>query len=248
MRWMWLLLVLCVGCAGHGGHSPGHDARVRMTLDAADVQAGVKTGLGISFDDEGKRLTAFDIVHERPLHLIVVRSDMRIFDHVHPTLQTDGTFFIEMAFAEAGTYFVYADIKPRGMEAMTVHASLVVGGSGRAPAAWVVDRVPAVDARAQTDRELVATVEKTTIAVGEVPLSFAVTDRTGAPIEDLEPYLGAFGHVVIVSADGRRYVHVHPDKGTQFVASFTEPGTYHAWLQVQRGGVVHTFGYVLDVQ
>jgi hypothetical protein len=254
MRALVLCLVLLVGCAaphhaGHGTKSDGHASSVQMTIDAVDVQAGVKTGLGIAFDDDGKRLTDFDVVHERPLHLIVVHSDLRVFDHVHPTLQPDGTFQIEMAFARPGTYFVYADIKPEGMEAMTVHGSLVVGGSGSAPGAWVVDRLPRVDERTQTDRDLVAALSLGTVPVGDVVLPFAITDRTGAPVDDLEQYLGALGHVVIVSADGKRYVHVHPEKSytPKFVASFDAPGTYHAWLQVQRGGVVHTFGYVIEV-
>jgi hypothetical protein len=35
--------------------------------------------------------------------------------------------------------------------------------------------------------------------------------RDGQPASDLEPYLGAGAHVVLVAAEDLSYVHVHPD-------------------------------------
>ena len=35
-------------------------------------------------------------------------------------------------------------------------------------------------------------------------------DLNGSPVTDLEPLMGAMGHLVIVSADFKHYVHAHP--------------------------------------
>ena len=44
----------------------------------------------------------------------------------------------------------------------------------------------------------------------EAMLHFQVRDANGKPLTDLEPYMGAMGHAVILSEDGAIYLHVHP--------------------------------------
>ena len=42
-------------------------------------------------------------------------------------------------------------------------------------------------------------------------MTFFLTDTaTGRPITDLQTYLGAFGHTLIMSEDMEDYVHSHP--------------------------------------
>ena len=50
--------------------------------------------------------------HEKELHLIVVRTDGTGFRHVHPTMDTDGTWSLPWEWDAAGTYRVYADFVP----------------------------------------------------------------------------------------------------------------------------------------
>jgi hypothetical protein len=73
-----------------------------------------------------------------------------------------------------------------------------------------------------------------------------VTDAAkGGAVTDLQPYLGAMGHMVLVHQDGTTYVHSHPDEALEgvgkdgtipFLARFAKPGWYRCWAQVQRGG------------
>ncbi|HZG74860.1 MAG TPA: hypothetical protein VEZ72_03290, partial [Paenibacillus sp.] len=73
-------------------------------------------------------------------------------------------------------------------------------------------------------------------------------------IADLEPYLGAIGHVVVLSEDGERYVHVHAeaDQGSgpdaMFETTFQKAGLYKIWGQFQHRGDVFTVSYVVEVQ
>jgi hypothetical protein len=50
------------------------------------------------------------------------------------------------------------------------------------------------------------------------------------------------GHLVIISADGKHYVHAHAverkfaNAVVEFAAHFTQAGIYKAWGQFQRSG------------
>ena len=105
------------------------------------------------------------------------------------------------------------------------------------------------------------------VAVGEIKAHIAITpgdqdttvqfhlvDLAGKAVADLEPYLGAMGHLVIISTDGRDYVHAHPlsevktapEGVVEFAAHFPKAGIYKAWGQFQRGGSVFTVPFVLE--
>jgi len=88
----------------------------------------------------------------------------------------------------------------------------------------------------------------------ETPILFNLFDENGRPLNDLEPYLGAMGHLVILSADGEQFVHAHPDaasaKSNQvaFGAHFPSVGFYKGWGQFQRSGTIRTIPFVIDVK
>jgi hypothetical protein len=75
----------------------------------------------------------------------------------------------------------------------------------------------------------------------------------GRPPPDLEPYLGALGHLMVVHQDGETFVHCHPDERApatepgviRFLARFPKPGLYRGWGQFQRAGRVITTDFVL---
>ena len=76
----------------------------------------------------------FEVEHEKRMHLIVVRRDGRGFQHVHPTLDRDGTWSVPLTLPEAGAYRVFADFEHDG-EASTLAADLTVDGAVRVPRA-----------------------------------------------------------------------------------------------------------------
>ncbi|WP_027093068.1 hypothetical protein [Cohnella thermotolerans] len=92
------------------------------------------------------------------------------------------------------------------------------------------------------------------LAGRDVNLTFHLTDAsTGEPIEDLEPYLGAVGHVVIISADTEHYLHVHPaEEGAsgpdaKFMTAFPESGVYKIGGQFQRAGKTFIVPFTVKV-
>jgi hypothetical protein len=61
---------------------------------------------------------------------------------------------------------------------------------------------------------------------------------------DLQPYMGAMGHLVVISADGKQYVHSHTASEKTaanviaFGVHFGKAGIYKGWGQFLRAGTV----------
>lgn len=251
---------------GHGGHDsiastpasaavPGvTSAQGGYLLTGVAAPAAVDRTGPLSFrilDADGHAVTDFTTSHEKQLHLIVVRTDGTRFRHVHPILDADGTWSLPWKWSEAGTYRVYADFVPdtdEAPETITLTRTVEVAGQFS----------PATPRATNT-----ATVDGYTVNVtGEVTagssseLTFTVS-RDGEPVTNLEPYLGAFGHLVALREGDLAFLHVHPegDEPTPgdtagpvvgFVAELPTPGRYLLYLDFQIGGEVHSAPFVVD--
>lgn len=192
-------------------------------------------------DPDGAPVVETEILHERPLHLIVVGRDLVGYGHVHPEVAADGTWSVARPDLAPGSYRVVADLQPVGGPELVLAADLTVPG----PVAPVAVPEPAPTA---TVDDLAVTLDGTP-AVGDVDLAFTVT-RDGETVEP-EPYLGARGHLVAFRADDLAYLHVHPHDGdagpVEFTASFATPGTYRLFLDLQVDGEVHTAAFTVEV-
>src|SRR5262249_38097080 len=87
------------------------------------------------------------------------------------------------------------------------------------------------------------------------PIRFPFMDKTTrAPVSDLQPYLGASAHLLIVNSDLSVAIHVHPEgaltSGPEigFEPLLPGKGPYKLWLQVQRSGAVFTVPFVIETQ
>ena len=188
---------------------------------------------------DGAPVTAYDVEHEKQLHLIVVRRDFAGFQHVHPVLdEATGEWATDVTL-EPGAWRVFADFVPTGGEGLTLGADLTVPGAVPAPEPVQEQVVDEVDGyTVEVDGHLHAGEDAT--------LTFEVS-RDGAPVTDLEDYLGAAGHLVALRDGDLAYLHVHPgDDGLEFVAEVPSPGAYHLFLDFQHDGVVRTAELVLE--
>jgi hypothetical protein len=236
----------------HAGHAMGHAQAVLMvSTKPEEVSIGEPVTLEMMIhDDQGAMVKDFEVIHEKKIHLILVRDGLDEFAHLHPELRADGTFWIQHAFPKAGKYRLYVDHKPASQPQATAVGAIEVAGDAP-PAPTLVPNVPG---RAEGDG-LQAEVSADPEGVGETQIAFQVLDDAGEPVADLEPYLGAMGHLVVISADGEQYVHAHPadastsapDGKVSFQAHFTKPGLYKGWGQFQRHEQVYTVPFVIEV-
>ena len=196
---------------------------------------------------DGRMLGDFEILHEKKIHLIIVREGLDIFDHIHPDVDGSGYITATHVFPVGGTYRLFADFKPHG-KAQAL-ASATVDVAGESPTAQPLKvNVPGSIAGGELEGEVSITAKPD----DATEVSFDLRDKEGKPVTDLEPYLGAMGHLVIVSADGQQYIHAHPmhdgDSAAsvvRFEAHFPKPGLYKGWGQFQRKETVFTIPFVV---
>jgi hypothetical protein len=198
-------------------------------------------------DAEGHPVTAYDAQHDRDLHLVVVRRDLTGFQHVHPTLDlATGAWSVDVELTP-GAWRVLADFQPTGGEPQVLGSDLLVPGDFT-PAPRGADSLTAhVDGYDVTlGRELVAAGEDTVLT--------ATVTRDGEPVTDLQPYLGAFGHLVSLRDGDLGYLHVHPDENggpgpaVAFHTSFPSAGRYRLFLDFRHGDVVHTAAFTVTIE
>ncbi|QVI23363.1 hypothetical protein KHQ06_10980 [Nocardia tengchongensis] len=186
-------------------------------------------------------VTQYDNLHDKDLHLIVVRSDASQFRHVHPTRAADGTWSLDWKWAAPGSYRVFADFSPTGGPGeLVLSRTVAVAGN-------VTDKpLPPVSRTADVDGYRVTLAGDLNTAGSE--LNFTIT-RDGKPVTDLQPYLGAYAHLVALRATDLAYLHVHPEgevgktapgPGVAFHAQAPSDGAYRLYLDFQHGGTVHT--------
>jgi hypothetical protein len=169
---------------------------------------------------DGNVVRDYDIEHERRLHLIVVaRSPERVFLHLHPKQRADGAWTVPLQLPVNGSYRVFADFTTDG-ERRTLGVD-VVGHGG--PSLWA-------DPTSQYDVDLRQDGQR---------LEFAVR-YAGNPVE-LQRYLGAAGHLVVLREGDLAYIHAHADEDElAFDVPFPGAGRYRLVLQFRVGGKVET--------
>jgi hypothetical protein len=197
-------------------------------------------------DCDGDPVRDFEPEQGKLLHLIVVRTDFTGYQHLHPELHDDGTFSIEVATPRAGAYRAIADFVIDGRK-------YVVGTTLEAPGRASDRPLPSPALTGSSGGYDVELQRPAVLEAGEeAQLTFRIT-RDGRPVSDLEPYLGAYGHLVALHAPDLAYSHVHPDGEDLTAGAITfdtelhEPGTYRLFLQFQTHGRVHTVAFTQTV-
>jgi len=196
----------------------------------------------------------FDEMHERLLHLFVVSRDLSFFSHVHPDPSSDGSFEVALTFPKPGAYRLVADVLPTGAMPQTLQDTIVTSGAGTSLGAAPTFEKEVLEA---TDDGVRARLTPANATVGaDAHVVVELTDqKSGDPITDIEPYLGAWGHMLLSSADQSDIVHSHPliEETTAggpkitFQTLFARAGWYRIWTQVQRRGRLLTFDFTVRV-
>lgn len=225
-----------------------HAAPAAATADGLRIVAQTATALmpgrrgRLAFrivDERDVTLRNFEVEQARRMHLIVVRRDLRRFQHLHPAQDATGAWSTPLTLPDAGVYHAFADFRSGG-ERRTLGLDLFAGGRFE-PLALP----PAAD-RAQVDGYEVALIAPA--AGDDERLRFEVS-RDGVPVDDLQPYLGTGGHLVMLRAGDLAYEHVHPLGAEQlaFATDAVAPGTYRLFLQFRHAGRVRTAAFTRTV-
>ncbi|MEU1925115.1 hypothetical protein AB0H23_35880 [Streptomyces albogriseolus] len=240
---------------GHEAIPPGglEISRNGYTLDLKTprVEAGKKTELrfAVAQDGTGRKVTAYQREHDKELHLILASRDLTVYRHLHPARAADGTWSTPVNLPKAGGYRVFADFKPKGGEALTLGADLAASGTyepAELPERNTTARIDGYEVKLDGD-----------LAPGKASELTLTVAKDGKPVRDLQPYLGAYGHLVALRSGDLAYLHVHPngepgDGKTQpgpevsFTATAPSAGTYRLFLDFQHKGEVRTAAFTVQ--
>lgn len=204
---------------------------------------------------EAIQLSEFEVAHERKMHLTIVRKDLGVYAQEQAILQRDGSFILKnFRFPASGEFRIFAEVVPR--EAGRQVLAGVVNVTGK-------DKPSSVPLKITTEQRsdgiLVNPVGSLTIPAGKTSLvSFELRDQfAGGPVLDLQPYLGAMGHLVMVHQDGTTHVHAYPDERDAkagkngrltFLVRPPKPGLYRGWFDFQHSGKLTRVDFVFTVK
>ncbi len=212
-------------------------------------------------DDQGNTLKNFNVVHEKVMHFIMVRKDLQQFQHIHPQFnKTSGEFSVQVTFAADGDYRMFADFTPLVGQMksdgerlpVTLFQDIVVGNLAK----YKPQSIGGTErAKIFNGYSIIMTASSEPLASqNDLEITFEIK-KGGKPVTNLQEYLGALGHTVILKEGNLRFIHAHPTQSANvtqngkiiFMITFPEAGNYKLFSQFQREGMIITSDFVANV-
>lgn len=266
---LWLviggLLAALAGCAGTANPSPspspththatgpehitplvGDGTRATefdYTLDRLSLpeRAGVPGKVSFRISLDGRAVRDYVTQQTKNLHLYVVRTDLSVFRHLHPSIDSAGIWSAPVTLPQGGDYRVIAEFAAR-VDAVSGEA-VMLGRTGLVPNG----RSSTTPAALQPD-SVTADIEGPLQLGPDGRLTVVIRHADGGPVQ-LGSYLGTFGHVTAFERTSGRVAHLHPlgepsvgSDGTRltFHTEIMTPGDFLAFVQVRVDGFLHT--------
>lgn len=245
-----------------------------LTTEPKNIKADEEVTLNFSLlnKDANQPVKDLEIVHEKIFHLIIVSKNLAYFNHIHPEKNSDGSLYVKTKFNKGGDYILFADLKPKGeKESQVFDIPIKVSGEP-------VENIPITPRSTFETEGYTATMitEPSELVEGKSTEIMVNLKKDGKDVTDLKNYLGALGHMVVISKDASMYLHVHPmeaddksknnkddemkgmkmdsDKVTTsgpdvvFHTNFPKAGLYKVFAQFNPGGKLLTTNFVVNVK
>lgn len=239
--------------------------RLDLVTEPRAVKAGQPTRFrfNIIHPLSGEKVQQFGEVHDRLFHLFIVSRDMTVFNHEHPVFEKDGSFTIEHTLPKPGHYVLFSDFMPVGGGPQLIPTPVITAGFDGDILSELPNLVPDVSLiKIANGVKVDMRIEPSRMVAGEeidIPIRFT-DEATDQPVTNLQRYLGAFGHAMMLSEDMMEHVHAHPEEmleGTTitegggpdlvFHGLFPKPGHYRIWLQFLRNDRLSTVPFTVRV-
>ena len=272
-----------------------HTTKLAFSSEPKAIPIGKPATWTLKITDakSGQPVNDFEIEMTKKMHLIVVKNDLSWFNHIHPTLKGNGTFVVTTTLPTPGTYKLYADYTLKGIGQEVPQHEVATGGQQPTPSSvtllpdkmqgpWLTKKFtahPEGEPEAKggaTYQVAMMPMPMPLVAGQDTMLHFQIRDAKGRPVKDLQPYLGAMGHCVILSNDTKSYLHSHPmapgakhdmskmgamdmskmnetpppksgGPNVMFHTNFPTPGLYKAWGQFRHRGQIISSAFTVNV-
>lgn len=192
-----------------------------------------------------KPVRDFEVMHEKLFHLFAISEDLQFFAHEHPVKGFDSKFDLDLTLPRSGMYRLLCDYYPLNALPQLTAKTLYVAGKIAKPVPLMADLAPQ---RMENMTAAIRLEPADPIAGMKTQLYFALDETAG-----LEPFLGAWGHMLAASEDLVDMIHTHPfladgKPNLQFNLIFPRAGMHRVWVQFQRKGVVNTAAFNVAVR
>ena len=217
-------------CYRQANTNPGKPFDVQLTApEPLRLNQPDWLDLHIASPQTGQYPSTFQVVHEKPAHIFIVRQDLSDFQHVHPVMMQPGWIRIPVNFKAPGSYKLFLQFTTPETGEQTLNKPFQLG-TLRPPSKLL-----------RPDDNLSKWVDGYTFRVSGLPTRrqpkgmFKVDIfKDGVPVDNIQPYLGAGAHGVIISQDTQSFIHTHPmAKPVSGLFSFTH--SFHATEITQPG-------------
>jgi hypothetical protein len=191
------------------------------------------------FASSGQPVTDFAQRGERRMNLVVVRRDMSGYQHLYPTMDSEGTWTVPLQLDKPGSYRAFAEFLPG-----TVTTPVTLGVDLEAAGLVEPGPISKVSKIAEVDGYTV--IWTGDLLAGSVSRIGMHVMRGTMPVTDLDPFLGDAGRLVILREGDLAYLHVHPvagprqDTAIDFDVDVPTAGYYRMFLEFQHHGQVRT--------
>jgi hypothetical protein len=234
---------------------PGIPQPVEYPMDLKVTPPQIPAGREITLEfrirhpKTGAVVKDFEVIHEKLFHLFLVSQDLEYFAHLHPDPLPDGGFRLKTTLPKPGTYRLLADFDPKGGTPQLAARTFTTARYTQALAASIPHPGADLAPKKGANLEVELTMEPPQPIAGKKTLLFLQLQ----PATGLEPYIGAWAHLLAVSNDLIDTIHSHPfiaDGGPrmQFNIFFPREAVYRIWIQFQRKGVVNTVAFTVPVR
>ena len=210
---------------------------IKMEINPDRPQAGEAVKMVFALEDKYGYAPTLYVNHSRRLHAVIVGEDMDVFGHIHPEdfgevtedMLYGGKYETEFTFPKAGKYVIALDGKSDEGE-FHRKFSVTVGGEIKMVEAkddardekcfrgYPEDGTDRIVSPIFSDGSEVDCAEGYSVKLSSEPkeikagvpvrISYHI-EKNGEYVKDLEPYLNAGAHFILVSKDMRTAIHSH---------------------------------------
>ena len=221
--------------AAHGGYQSSvniHKYKVELLRASASKEVAFK------IIEDNKPASNLEVVHDKIMHVILVRDDLKYFDHIHPHPTSPGIFSIPYEFHAPGRYRIWTDFTIDDMQHI-VDFDLNVSGETEPEQ----DRLFGINVTMNAPKNLQA--NKT------VKINFVVSGNNDAVLIT-EKSLTANAHMIVIDESLEEFGHTHDEKFDNdnilsFEYKFLKAGPHKLWAQFSVNGTDRTAGFMVDV-
>ncbi|QQG37188.1 MAG: hypothetical protein HYS17_05345 [Micavibrio aeruginosavorus] len=208
----------------------------------------------------GKPLVSSDLkeIRTKPVHALIADPQLEDYKHVHPEeIDVPGEYTLSITPKTACTYRLWADVTP--VKGQQEYAMVDIPGQ-EGCGSLTIDKSEKLEVKTADYAATLSLPEEGLKMAGDSVLKLSLVNSEGSVVENLEPLMGAYAHMVGFYDDFRTITHLYPigaepvteaDRGRGDLSFHFNPekaGFVKIFLQVRTGGQEHIFPFGVTVQ